>query len=456
MKYTFPKTFKFGVGDADLQVIGEQSTRTKEGAEETMWSYFARTSGKCIDSPDLGVDRYHLWKQDVELMKRLGIKHYRTSISMSRVLKKNGDVNPKAIEWYRNYFKELKKTNISLYATLYHWELPQFLSEKGGWKNKETIDFYIKHVQAVVQNLHEFVDEYFVFNESRHASIRGYYEGLHAPGENDLKGALQASHNMLVAQGLATREIMGADKKSKVSTVLALSPSYGINADEKNIEAARLSNSMKNLWFADPFFLGTYPEEALEVYGKNVPKISSEDLKIAKVGHLFHSIGVNYYKGSMVEYDAKNERKFKEVTPLYGLKNNLGWPVFFPPEFPEGLYDILCQMYYSYKDFGLKRLYVTENGTAQQAKVEEGKVHDGFRTTYLEGHLRQVYKALQRGIPVNGYFVWTLMDNYEWPDGYREESRFGIVYVDRKTMKRIPKESAYWYKKLISSKTLTI
>ncbi len=459
MSLKFPKSFKFGAADADLQVIGEANTLKYENSEPTMWNYFAKNSGKCFnnESPDVGIDRYHLYEKDVEIMKRLGLHHYRTSISMARTLKENGEVNKIAIDWYKKYFSLLRKSNIRIYATLYHWELPQYLNKMGGWKNLNSAEVLTKHARTVVNNLGEYIDEYFIFNESRHASIRSYYEGIHAPGERNLKNALLAAHNILIAHGLVYKTLIEFDKNLKIGTVLSLSPSYAYSTNEKDILAAKYSDGAKNLWFTDPFFLGKYPEFMIELYGKNMPAVSKEDMKLIRIGDKLSTVGVNYYKGSMVKYSPKNKRKFEEISLNEGLKNDLGWPIYLPPYYPEGLYDILQQLYFSYKTYSLKKIYVTENGMAQNTPWN-GKnkiIYDDRRIYYFREHIKQVHKAITRGIPVEGYFAWTLMDNYEWVDGYRPESCFGLIHVDRKNMKRIPKKSAYWYKTLISTHTLT-
>lgn len=458
MSLKFPKDFKFGIADADLQVIGENNTVKFEHSEPTMWNHFAKNSGKCYknQAPDEGIDRYHFYKHDIELMKSLGIKHYRTSISMSRILKRNGDVNKKAIQWYRKYFKMLRQSNINIYATLYHWELPQYLSELGGWKNLKSAEHLAKHASAVAENLGEYIEEYFIFNEARHVAIRSYYEGLHAPGEKNLRGALLAAHNILIAHALAYNALRSINKNLKIGTVLSLSPSYAHSLDKQDLLAAQYSNAAKNLWFIDPFFLGKYPESMIEVYGKNMPKVSDIDMKFVKIGNNFYSVGINYYKGAIVKYDSQNDRKFKEVYVKNGPTNDLGWPMYIPPYYPEGLYDLLNQAYFSYKDYGLKKIYVTENGMALKTPWD-GKskiVNDERRVNYLREHIRQVHKAIKRGIPVEGYFAWTLMDNYEWAEGYRPESCFGLIHVDRKTMKRVWKKSAHWYRKLINSYVL--
>lgn len=448
--FVFDKRFKFGVADADLQVIGEKHTLKNEHSSLTMWTHFAKTSGKVFQnySPLEGIDRYHYWKQDVELMKKLGLSHYRTSVSMSRVITKTKQPNKKAIDWYRKYFKYLKTNGIRLYITLYHWELPQFLSEIGGWKNQATIDYLVKHAQIVHQELGEFIDEYFILNEPYQSTFESYHLGCHAPGETNLKGALRAVHNILLAQGLVFRTLKGIDKQVKLSTTYNAKNTYAATNSEKDIKAALYAYGCQTGMFMDPIYLGKYPEYMMEVFANKMPKIGDKDMETIKIGSQLHTFGLNYYYGKTVVYDEKSELKFKEIQYPQGIKNRLGWPVSLPPTYSDGLYDHLCALYNRYINSGMKQIYITESGTCWEG------VDDQFRIFFLREHFRQVEKTILAGVPVKGFFVWTLMDNYEWEHGYKPISSFGLVHVDRKTMKRIPKKSYYWYKQLIKNRVL--
>lgn len=454
MAFEFPPTFKFGVADADLQVIGEASTRTNEDSAETMWHHFAETSGKCFqnESADQGVDRYNLWRQDLELMVSMGVKHYRTSVSMSRMLKEDGSINGKAVNWYRTYFSALKAKGIKVYATLYHWELPRYLHDKGGWRNRRTIDTFVKHSLAVQQELGDLIEEYFILNEPWCSSLLSYHLGIHAPGEKSLRGGLEAAHHLLLAQGVVLAELSSKQPDAKIGTVLNTQPAYAATSSADDIKAASYADGYFNGWFFDPMFLGKYPDHMLELFGAQVPAFGRGDLETMRIGSRLHALGVNYYCGDTVCFDASEERKYK-TTPFNDRpKNDLGWPVYIPPHFPEGLYDMLSQLYYSYRSYGLPKMYVTENGMAEKSSPVDPSasvVNDDRRVAYFKGHLEQLHKAMTRGIPVEGYFLWTLMDNYEWAEGYRPESCFGIVHVDRKTMKRTRKKSSHFYERVL-------
>jgi beta-glucosidase len=455
----FPKNFIFGIADADLQVIGEDKTLELESSEKTVWMHYARHSGKAYQNqtPGPGIDRYSLWQKDIQIMKELGLGHYRTSISMSRTLHQNGTVNSKAIKWYETYFKALKKNKIKIYATLYHWELPQYLQEQGGWENEKSGDYLVKHSEIAAKYLGEYIEEYFILNEPWCSSILSYFLGIHAPGITSLKSGLLAAHCLLVAQGKVYKTLRAISKDSKISTVYNVEPSYAKSTNPKDILASKYADGSFNRWFLDPLYKGKYPEDMLELYGQNVPSFSEHDMEIIKIGNKLHSLGLNYYKGSITNYDSSNILKYSQDNiNKKGKVNGLGWPIYEPPYYPDGLYDILAQVYYSYKDYGLKSLYVTENGMAWKDKWDRKSsvVDDPERVSYYKEHLKQVNNAITRGIPVNGYFAWTFMDNYEWAEGYRDESRFGLVYIDRPSMKRILKKSALWYKELIKNHNL--
>lgn len=455
--FTFTKDFKFGVADADLQVIGEKHTLKHEGSEPTMWTHFAKNSGRVHQNqtPLEGIDRYNKWKSDIEIMKNLGIKHYRTSVSMSRVMTKERKPNNKALDWYKRYFTHLQKNGMKIYATLYHWELPQYLSEKGGWKNRDTTQYLVDHAKIVYENLGDFIEECFILNEPYQATFESYHLGIHAPGENNLKGALASIHHILLAQGMVYRMLKSMNSKLKISTTYNPRVTYAATNFPNDIKAAQYAFGYQTSMFTDPLYLGKYPQYMLELFESKMPKISNGDMEIIKVGHGLNTFGVNFYRGKIIKYNEKSDVKFTEVIFPQGITNGLGWPVFVPPTYPEALYDLLKELYYRYESYGMKKIYITESGTCWDDRVnQKGEVNDEFRIFFLREHFKQVQKAILAGVPVKGFFVWTLMDNYEWDLGYKPGSNFGIVHIDRSTFKRIPKQSYYWYKDLIRTKKL--
>jgi beta-glucosidase len=454
---SFPPGFKFGIADSDLQVIGEDYTLVGEGSEPTMWLRFAESRG--IPTPDVGVNRYERWPEDIEHLKRLGVKHYRTSISMARTLQRDGEPNRKAIEWYRRYLGTLRESGIETYATLHHWELPQYAHEAGGWLRRETAHLFARHAQVVTEQLDDVVSEYFILNEPWCASMLSYYEGIHAPGRQfeedreNLKAGVQASHYLLLAQGLAFREIKGASPQARVGTVFNYQPAYAFTPTEEDIRAAHIGDGYYNSWFLDALYRGEYSDWMLELYGEDaLPQGYRADMDVIRIGPDLDVFGVNYYRGA--QYRVKDRAlPIEEAQEPDGPTNSLDWPIYEPPVYPEGLYDILQQIWYGYRAHGLKRMYVSENGIALDTPWDGASevVEDERRIAYIEEHLRQLQKARMHGIPVEGYFVWTLMDNYEWAEGYRPEASFGIIHVDRATLKRVWKRSAHWYRDLIAS-----
>lgn len=453
MTHEFPSSFRFGVGDSDLQVIGERNTRENESSQPTMWNQFSRKLS--IDSPDLGIDRYGRFTEDIEIMKSLGIQHYRTSVSMARMLKPNGEINSEAAKWYKNYFKDLKRAGIKIYATLYHWELPQALSEIGGWKNPKTIDSFVDHSEAVYENLGENIEEYFILNEPYGTAFKGYFYGSQAPGEKNIRSALQAAHNLLLAQGLAFRKLNEKDPTLKISTVYNVKSTYPATQRPEDVASAILAKEARALWFSDPLFLGKYPTVLEERLSKFMPQIGKGDMDVIRIGDKLHALGINYYDSYITKASNKDLFGFETVEKEGTTYTGIGKVFFAPPLYPEGFFDVLTDIYRRYKGQGLSRIYVSENGSAWEDKLEaDGNIRDTMRISFFAEHLRQTLKAIDEGVPIQGYFAWTLMDNYEWGYGYKDNSRFGIVYVDRKTMKRTLKESALWYKDLIKTHTL--
>jgi beta-glucosidase len=311
----------------------------------------AEHSGKTVhnDSPSIGIDRYHKWNSDIELIKQLGIKHYRTSISMSRILKNDGSVNASAIEWYSTYFKALQKAGITIYATLYHWELPLYLHAEGGWKNSKTIAVFVNHARTVARELGPYIEEYFILNEPWCASLLSYHLGIHAPGETSLDSGLLAAHNLLLAQGRAFIAIREVDPHAKISTVVNTETAYAYSEDPADIQAAKRSDGYFNRWFIDPLFLGSYPQDMVELYGEHMPKITPSEMKEICIGSSLTTLGINYYCGRIIKWDDTKELNYTSILKDGGPTNDLGWPICIPPTYPEGLYDMLQQIWYSYK-----------------------------------------------------------------------------------------------------------
>ncbi len=450
---TFPKDFFFGVADADLQVIGEQNCLDNEGSAPTVWTHFAQTGHVFNNEPPLrGIDRFHRWKTDAEIMKGLSVHHYRTSVSLFRMLRVDGSVNEKAVAWYREYFTYLKQEGFSIHATLYHWDLPMYLSEKGGWKNRDIVDYFVRFALVVQEQLGDLIDEYFILNEPFQFTLLSYHLGEHAPGERDLRGGLQAVHNAMLAQGKTLRAMKEKNPSARIGTVYNSRPFYALTTSPEDIYARTIAEEYQTGIFLEPLFLGRYPQSLQAKFNNIWPDIQPGDLETIQVGNALDSFGLNFYRGMTIQADPSAELGFREIQYSQGVKNGLGWPVYVQPTYPEGLYDMLRELHYRYTPFGLKNMCISESGACWDDRISpDGKVHDDFRIYFFREHMKQMQKAILAGVPLKGFFLWSLMDNYEWEISFKPGSNFGIVHVDRETLERIPKDSYYWYKKVIET-----
>lgn len=453
----FPDNFVFGIADSDLQVISEDISRELEDSCPSMWSEFASKAGNVFQghSPLSGSpDRYSRWREDAELISGLGVTSYRTSVSMCRILKPDLSINVRAVRWYREFFSAIKSAGVSLQVTLYHWELPQFLSERGGWTNPETIEAFLRHGEFVEQELGDLIDSYFILNEPWCSGWLGYKEGVHAPGEKSLPRALLAIHNLLLAQGLMVKRLRQVNPARILSTAYNVTSAYAATLSDADLASRRFADGQINRWFLDPLYFGSYPEDMLELYGEAVPSFKKADLDEIRVGSQLDSLGINFYSGGMFAWNDDATCHFQYTDRAGGLKNDLGWSLFVPPAYPRGLYDMLLSLYQRYSSAGLKSLFITENGAAYAPREGIPPTQDADRVYYFEKHLKQVLQAMYAGVPVHGYFAWTLIDNFEWAFGYKSESQFGMVQVEPGTLERTPKDSYYWYQRLAKSRIL--
>lgn len=458
MSTQFPFGFRWGVADADLQVIGEHHTIAEEQSVPTMWGQLA-LQGKTYHSqtPGQGVDRYHYFEQDAELLSSLGVSHYRTSVSMARIIQRDGQPNRKAIDWYRQYFEMIRDKGISLCVTLYHWELPYYIHQMGGWASDAAVDLYELHTKVVCETLDDLISEYHLINEHNCIALYGYFQGIRAPFEKDLKTALTAAHKLLLAQGKGFRILKNMGSQAKISTVNNCMPVYSNSLEEDDIYARQLHEEYIRDWFLEPMFRGRYPARLAYLLKDYMPTVNDGDFDIIKIGAELDSLGINYYMGQTVEASQESQIGTVLVDTKKSPRNGLGWPIYLQPFYPNALYDLLSQLYSRYQPFGLRSLFIAENGMALSSTVnQDGTINDQTRIDYLQGHLQQIHDAILAGIPVNGYFLWTLLDNYEWCEGYRKDSAFGLVHVERDSMLRTPKSSFFWYKDLIQSNAMVI
>jgi beta-glucosidase len=431
----FPDDWVWGAATAAYQIEGA----VREGGRgRSIWDTFSHSAGKIAnaDTGDVACDHFHRYLEDIALMRELGLGGYRFSIAWPRIFPTGaGRPNLEGLDFYRRLIDELHTAGVTPYVTLYHWDLPQALQNRGGWANRDTAHRFGEYAHTVVAALGVGVQHWFTINEPWVAAFLGHWTGEHAPGERNLRLALLAAHNMLLAHGeamTALRSEMGPDGLAGI--VLNLAPCQPAGDTNADLEAADRIDGYMNRWFLDPLYRGHYPEDMTRLYGDDAPEIAPGDM--ALISQPTDVLGVNYYMRALVAHDPGTlPLQARRVVPPDAEVTATGWEVY-----PPGLYEILKRVH---DDYGPPKLLVTENGAACDDVVEDGQVEDPARERFLHEHLLQAYRAIEDGVPLSGYFVWSLLDNFEWAAGYRK--RFGVIYVDYATQERIVKRSGRWY-----------
>jgi beta-glucosidase len=433
-----PPGFVWGAAGSAYQVEGAVA---EDGRGESIWDRFVQAPG-AIANGDTGVvacDSYHRFGDDVRLMHDLGINAYRFSISWPRILPEGrGRVNPAGLDFYDRMVDDLLANGIEPYATLYHWDLPQALEDRGGWPARDTADAFAEYVQVVASRLGDRVPNWITQNEPWVVSWLGYGLGVHAPGRRSDADALAAAHHVLLAHGRAAEVLRREAAGARVGVTVDLYPMYPLSDAAEDIEAARLLDGSRNRWFLEPILGLGYPADTLEHYRPILPRIEDDDLRT--IGAPIDFLGVNYYSRAVVCAGADPTRP-TQVEVVDAEHTEMGWEVY-----PEGLRDLLVRLH---GDYALPDVYITENGAAYPDVRSNGSVVDPQRISYVERHVAALVDAISEGVPVRGYFLWSLLDNFEWAFGYSR--RFGIVYVDFDTLERVPKESFAWYRDLIAA-----
>lgn len=450
---TFPKDFIWGVATSSYQIEGAAN---EDGRGVSIWDTFCATPGKVAngDSGEVANDHYHLYESDVALMKSMGVKAYRFSISWPRLFP-NGDQirEQRGFDFYNRLIDSLIAAGIEPLATIYHWDLPQPLQDRGGWADRSILESFAFYAEAVAEAFGDRVKRFAPINEPWVVSWLGYGVGVHAPGIKDYGQAIAAAHHTVVAHRLALEAIKRVRPDALVGPVLNQSlPDVDDITDPKQMYAAEIMDANHNTFWMDGIFRGQYPDLIWKIYGEDLRKVVHEgDLVPTKNDWL----GINFYMngriGPVVESSAPDEAGIVERFAGYacegdpvGPLTDMGWPIT-----PHGIGNLLTRWT---REYGpeLPPMFITENGAAfDDGPDEAGEVHDTRRVLYLNDHLVEIGKAIDRGANVGGYFEWSLMDNFEWAVGY--EKRFGIVYVDYETQERIPKESARFYSRVIES-----
>ena len=421
------RDFLLGTATASYQIEGAIA---EDGRLPSIWDSFSAQPGKVLhgDTGAVACDHYHRWASDLELISELGLDAYRLSIAWPRVMDDAGRINPKGIDFYKRVLGRLQEKGIQSLVTLYHWDLPQHLEDRGGWLNRETAFRFADYADRMGREFAGQVNSWATLNEPWCSAFLGHGNGHHAPGHSNPRYATQAMHHLLLAHGEALAALRANDARAKlgiVANVGAVSPASDSDADR---DAAHLSLTMQNQWVLDPLFKGEYPADLFRLWPGTEPLVLEGDM--AKIRQPLDFLGINYYFRTFVKADA--ERGFAEVTWPDVERTQMGWEVY-----PQGLRDLLIDFNSRYK---LPPIYITENGMSSADEVVDGRVHDAQRIRFLESHLLAVNEAIEAGVKVDGYFIWSLMDNFEWAFGY--ERRFGITHVDYATQVRTFKDSA--------------
>ncbi len=434
----FPGNFTWGAATASYQIEGAAQM---DGRGPSVWDVFSHTEGKINngDNGDVACDHYHRYKDDVALMQNIGLNAYRFSISWSRILPEGtGRVNQAGLDFYSRLVDELLEHNIQPYATAFHWDLPQALQEKGGWSNRDTAAYFAEYARVISRCLGDRVKGWTTHNEPGVVMALGHLTGEHAPGIKDLNTSVRAAHHLLLGHGLAMPVLRENSTRPDAEFGITLSFNYVEAGDGNATELAIIKDAWENTMFLDPLFKGVYPEELSEIIEKHLP-IEPGDMEIISAPLDF--LGVNYYFRTLPIAWADREALTFESRYNEGAEyTDIGWEAY-----PEGLYKLLHRFHSEYKP---AKMYITENGAAYDDTLEETSeslaVHDKGRLKYLQAHLEAALHALQEGVPLAGYFIWSLLDNFEWAYGYAK--RFGITYVDYPTQRRILKDSGVWYR----------
>ena len=433
----FPSGFVWGAATSAYQIEGAVS---EDGRGESIWDRFVSIPGNVAggDTGDVACDGYHRYREDIRLMHELGLTGYRFSISWPRILPVGtGRTNPAGLDFYDRVVDELLANGIEPFPTLYHWDLPQALEDAGGWPERSTVDAYVEYIGTVAGRLGDRVGHWITVCEPWVISRLGYRTGEHAPGRKDGAAALAAAHHVLLAHGRGVDALRSVAPHARVGItidVVHFEPATDAPADRA---AARTADALRNRSIVDPVLRGRYPSEVLDRWPSHASCVRDGDLRTIAAPLDF--LGINYYTRNVVR--AGRENGPVEVRVEGAEATGMGWEVY-----PDGLYAVLRRLR---DDYDVPPLYVTENGAAFRDRREQERVDDPDRTTYVARHLDAAARAIADGVDLRGYFLWSLLDNFEWAHGYTQ--RFGIVYVDFDSLERIPKASFRWYRDLIAA-----
>ena len=442
MKITLPKLspmlspeFTFGVATSSFQIEGSVETRLP-----CIWDSFYQQEGSVADNynGDVACDHINRWQEDLALISSLEVDAYRFSISWARVMNKDGSVNQQGMKFYIALLDELKSKNIKAFVTLYHWDLPLHLEEQGGWLNRNTAYKFRNYTQCVVAAFGDRVYSYATLNEPFCSAYLGYEIGIHAPGIKGKAFGKKAAHHLLLAHGLAMQVLNQESPNTLNGIVLNFTPCYAETNSPEDISASEFADDYFNQWYIKPLFDAQYPEILNQLPTTDHPDVVDGDLDI--ISQPIDFLGINYYSRAI--YRADTTENFISVLPKDVPLTDMGWEIY-PKAFTELLEDLNNK-------YILPPIYITENGAAMVDEKINGQINDTSRIEYYQSHIAAVNNAIAKGVNIHGYFAWSLMDNFEWAEGYLK--RFGIVHVDYETQQRTIKASGYAYRDLISNR----
>ncbi len=440
-KVRFPDNFSWGTATASYQVEGAWN---EDGKGESIWDRYSHTPGKILNgnTGDVACDQYHRYKEDVALMKQLGLRGYRFSISWPRIFPEGkGKVNQKGLDYYNRLVDELLANGIQPFPTLYHWDLPQALQDEGGWANRDIVGHFATYAETCVKALGDRVKSWIIFNEPWMFSFLGYVGGIHAPGVQDRALGMRAMHIVNLAQTAAARSMRAVGTAEAIGSAFSMSASYPYTDSAEDRAAAERHHGFNNDWFTKPIMKGAYPL----AYMDHEAALRAMDVRPGEVEALkepLDFIGINLYTRTLVADNPADKNLGIRQVPGKGPRTEFGWEVW-----PAGLYRMIMRVH---KDYGLP-IYITENGCSESTPPgPDGRVHDEKRVQFYNGYIGQVGRALAEGPDVRGYYAWSLMDNFEWTFGFSQ--RFGIIYCDfENDQKRFVKDSGLWYRDLIAA-----
>ena len=455
LRVSFPKDFVWGSATSAYQVEGGAR---EDGRGESIWDRFASVPGNIEDGStgDVACDHYHRWREDLDLLKALGHRAYRFSIAWPRVLPLGrGSVNRPGLDFYSRLVDGLLERGIAPFVTLYHWDLPQALQDAGGWAERATAEAFACYADLVSRTLGDRVKHWMTHNEPWCSSILGHRTGLQAPGLRDARVALVASHHLLLSHGLAVPLLRQNVPGARVGIALNLAPCGPASPSPEDADASRRRDGELNRWFLDAIYRGQYPADIV-ADGVAAGVLTADGLPCVRDGDLraiaapLDFLGVNYYFRLVMRSTALAEKDNQPRTVRVAPESewtDMGWEVY-----PDGLFETLVRTYLEYRP---RAMYITENGASYSTAPDaQGRIEDGARIRYLRDHLVAARRAIEVGVPLEGYFAWSLLDNFEWQCGYRQ--RFGLCWVDYTTGERTAKESAHYYRSVIEANAVVV